>query len=175
MWKTPGHLCCPLTSLLRHPRAPNKCHSVSSALREAFRRVSWCTVSQIRRRQSYLGTTGRWAGAVGQHAGPLAPRSAATLDARGKGDVSGSDLHKKLPRLLQQLRRCTVAAERAGRGRSRGILPQGLPGTSALQPSTASSPFTHSSPPQPPSPKLFEPRPGNSLLFCNNNNNKRNE
>lgn len=80
--KTLGHLCSPLTSLLRHPRAPSKCHSVSSALPRALRRVLWRTVGQIRRLPNPLGTNRRWAGALGPRAGPLAPSPAATLAAK---------------------------------------------------------------------------------------------
>lgn len=60
--------------------------------------------------------------------------------AHGEGDVSGSDLHKKLSRLLQQLRGCAVPPKSAGRGRSHGILPRGFLGTSALQPSSRIAP-----------------------------------
>lgn len=84
--------------------------------------------------------------------------------AHGEGDVSGSDLHKKLSRLLQQLRGCAVPPKSAGRGRSHSILPRGFLGTSALQPSSRIAPRR----------KPFERLPGNSLLFCNNNNNRRN-
>lgn len=63
VWKTLGHLCCPLTSLWRHPRAPSQCRSVSSALPGALSRVPWRTLGRIRRRPHPLGTNRRWAGA----------------------------------------------------------------------------------------------------------------
>lgn len=79
MWKTPGHLCCPLTSLLRHPRTPTKRHSVSSVLREVLRRVALCTVGQIWRRRNRKDPT--VGGGPRPAPGSLAPSPAAALAA----------------------------------------------------------------------------------------------
>lgn len=76
VWETPGHLCCPLTSLLRHPRAPNS-HSMSSPFQG---RSPWLRIVQIWRRQNHLGTTQEVD--RGWRDGPLAPSQAATLAAK---------------------------------------------------------------------------------------------
>ena len=170
VWKTLGHLCCPLTSLLRHTRAPTKCHSVSSALPEALRRVRWRTVGQIRRRQNPLGTNRRWAGALGPRAGPLAPSPAATLPAK----VMSAALTyiRRFPRCCSSCARARWPRSARGGGAVAasflGDFRAPLPCHPALRPRRR-PPLAH----PPPNKNPIAPRPGNSLLFCNNNNNNK--
>ena len=67
--------------------------------------------------------------------------------------------------------------ERAGRGRSRGVLSGNLcPATQLAHcPHSKKKKKKKEKEKEKGKKKPFEPRPGNSLLFCNNNNNNRNE
>lgn len=173
VWKTLGHLCCPLTSLWRHPRAPSQCRSVSSALPGALSRVPWRTLGRIRRRPHPLGRNRRWAGALGRRAGPLAPSPAATLAAKVMSAAltyirsflgcCGSCAGARWPRSA----RGGGAVAASFLGDFRAPLP--------CIPAAASSPTPPLAHLLPPNKDPFAPRPGNPLLFCNNDNNKRNE
>lgn len=114
-----------------------------------------------------MGSSKNWPGLwAGHGAGESVLWRLVRQSRSGEGDVSGFDLHKKLPGLLQQLRGCKVAAERAGRGRCGGTFPGDF--RAPLPPlSLAPSPTLPSRALSPPSPleTPFELRPGNSLLF----------
>lgn len=130
----------------------------------------------------FAGALGKVPGGLGTGAGrpPLLWRLV-WLRRSGEGDVSAGPYVSRGPCCSG----CAPAGgrgARAGRGGDSGctFLRDSEPPLPGTQPATSHTLSARACPLPLPPPhglerKSFEPRPGNSLLFCNSNNNKRNE